>query len=197
MIYKLGVTGGIGSGKSTICRIFEVMGIPVFYSDEEARSIMDSTESIKSGLEKILGFDVYRDGELDRQELADVIFNDADLLKQVNKLVHPIVFDAFQSWAESCQSPYVILESAVLFTSGSDKRVDKILAVVAPLEERIQRVMDRNNITRSQVTERINMQVSESVLRKGSDFIVENNDSAMVLPGIIMIHNELLQLIKN
>lgn len=196
MIYKLGVTGGIGSGKSTICKIFEVMGIAVFYSDDEARYIMDSSAYIKTELNSLLGFDIYKDGELDRPALACLIFNDKNLLAKVNKLVHPVVFESFKNWSEQQPSKYVILESAILFESGSDRIVNFTLAVSAPLEERIQRVMSRNNISRDQVMERIGNQIGEDDLVSRSDFVVNNDESALVLPAILEIHKHIIEEIN-
>jgi dephospho-CoA kinase len=134
---KLGITGGIGSGKTSVCRVFNVLGIPVFSADPEASLIMNSDAEIISGINKIAGRDLYTEGSLDRLGLAALIFNDTTLLKKVNSLVHPVVFDRFKEWAARQNAPYVIMEAAILFESGGANLVDRIATVTAPVEERI------------------------------------------------------------
>lgn len=196
MKFRLGITGGIGSGKSTICKVFEVLGITVFYSDDEARLIMDNNRSIRSQLNELLDLNIFPGGKLDRPLLAGLIFNDKELLQKVNKLVHPIVFETFDKWSEEQSGDYVILESALLFESKSDWRVDKVLAVVAPMEERIARVMQRNSMKRDEVLERIRNQVSENEMVRKSDFIIDNSDSSMILPSVTRTHNEIISLLN-
>lgn len=195
MKFRLGITGGIGSGKSTVCKVFEVLGVRVFYSDLEARVIMDTSPLVYKGLEKILGFDIYVDGKIDRPRLADIIFNDSKKLEQVNMLVHPLVLEKFASWSQKQDSDYVILESAVLFESGAGKVLDKTLAVIAPMEERIARVMERNNMKREEVLERIKNQVSENEMLRKADFLLDNADSSMLLPQVISVHNEIKNIL--
>lgn len=197
MRFRLGITGGIGSGKSTICKVFGVLGIPVFLSDDEARVIMDSDQLVREELNKIVGFNIYKNKGLDRPKLAEIIFNDAIILEKVNQLVHPMVLNAFNNWTDKQNSEYVILESALLLESEIDWRMDKILAVIAPIEERILRVMDRNSISRDQVLDRIKNQISENEMIRKSDYVVNNADSDMILPGLIRIHNDILNINKN
>ena len=197
MKLRLGIIGGIGSGKSTICKVFEVLGIPVFYSDDEARKIMDSSEVVRKGLFDILGFDIYVDGQIDRPRMAGIIFNDNDLLQKVNKLVHPLVFEEFEAWIKRQNSDYVILESAILLESNAEWMVEKLCAVIAPLEERITRVMDRNNLKREEVMERIRNQVSENEMVRRSDFFIDNSDTRMIIPQVLSVHNDLNNLINN
>ncbi|MEE4116211.1 MAG: dephospho-CoA kinase [Marinilabiliaceae bacterium] len=195
MKFRLGITGGIGSGKSTVCKVFEVLGVRVFYSDLEARVIMDTSPLVYKGLEKILGFDIYVDGKIDRPRLADIIFNDSKKLEQVNMLVHPLVLEKFAGWSQKQDSDYVILESAVLFESGAGEVLDKTLAVIAPLEERIARVMERNNMKREEVLERIKNQVSENEMLRKADFLLDNADSSMLIPQVISVHNEIKNIL--
>ena len=197
MKFRVGVTGGIGSGKSTVCKAFEVLGIPVFYSDDEARIIMDTNMDLRIELNRIFGTDLYPEGKLDRPALASIIFNDEAALEQVNRLVHPLVLDAFDRWPAEKESKYVILESAILFESRTDWATDKIVAVVAPLEERIMRVMERNNISRDEVLDRIKNQISEGEMLRKADFLIRNADNDMVLPQVISIHNEIINLIES
>lgn len=196
MKFRLGITGGIGSGKSTVCKVFDVLGITVFYSDEEARKIMDSNPLVHKGLMEILGFDIFIDGSLDRPRLADIIFNDDKKLQEVNKLVHPLVLEEFEIWSEKQYSEYVILESAILFESDAANIVDKTLAVIAPMEERISRVMERNNIKREEVLDRVKNQVSENEMIRRSDFLIDNADSNMLIPQVISIHNEIRNILN-
>lgn len=197
MKFRLGVTGGIGSGKSTICKVFNVLGIPVFVSDDEARIIMNEDVGIRENLNSLVGFDLYHNGDLDRPKLAELIFNNETLLEKVNQLVHPVVLDAFNSWAEQEVSDYVILETALLFKSELDWAMDKSLAVLAPMEERVLRVMERNSLTRDQVMERIRNQVSENEMIGKSDFIINNADNNMILSEVIRIHNDIINLINS
>lgn len=197
MSIKLGVTGGIGSGKSTVCKVFSVLGVPVFYADMEARIIMEHEQSVIDQVNSIAGKDMYETGSLNRQELATLIFNNKDLLDKVNNLVHPVVLEAFNKWEMRQSSPYAVLESAVLFESGTSNYLDKIALVIAPIEERIQRVMKRNGFTREQVLERIRNQADESEMVKLSDYIINNSDNQMVIPAILKIHDELTSGGKN
>ena len=126
---KLGVTGGIGSGKTSVCRVFNVLGIPVFSADPEAKKIMDNDTEIIQRINSIAGKNLYIKGSLDRMELATLIFNDNTLLEKVNSLVHPVVFDHFRKWEMEQNAPYVIMEAAILFESGASKLVDRIATV--------------------------------------------------------------------
>jgi dephospho-CoA kinase len=195
--FRLGITGGIGSGKSTICKVFNVLGIPVFLSDDEARVIMDGDPVVREELNNIVGFNIYESKGLDRPKLAEIIFNDTFILEKVNQLVHPRVLNAFNNWTDKQDSEYVILETALLLESKIDWRIDKILAVIAPVEERILRVMDRNSMSGDQVLERIKNQVSENEMIRRSDYVINNADSDMILPDLIRIHNDILNIIKN
>lgn len=196
MIFRLGVTGGIGSGKSTVCKTFSVLGIPVFSADNEARKIMDTDESLKAKLTEITGEEIYVSGKLDRTKMASIIFNNAGILSKVNELVHPLVLRNFERWCNEQSSAYVIFEVAILFESGAEKHVDRVLAVVAPLEERVQRVVDRNNMSRRQVLERVDKQAGEDELVSRSDYVINNTDDRMILPEILKIHDQILLYIN-
>lgn len=196
MIFRLGVTGGIGSGKSTVCKIFKVLGIPVFSADDEARIIMDNNKMIRAELKNIIGTDLYASGELDRSKMASIIFNDDNLLNKVNSLVHPLVFDRYDDWCRQQDADYVIFEAAILFESGADKHVDRILAVTAPREERIKRVMERNKMSREQVMERISKQMEEDEMIKRSDYRVNNSDDSMIIKKVLDIHRDILSDLK-
>lgn len=194
--FRLGVTGGIGSGKTSVCRVFSVLGIPVFSADREAQYIMENDKDIMRKINSLAGQDLYPGGSLNRTELAKIIFNDRALLNKVNMLVHPAVFERFRKWVPDQSSPYTIMEAAILFESGASRFVDRIVTVVAPIEERIKRVIMRNKLTREQVKERMKNQMDDEGRRKLSDFIIYNSENEMIIPAILNIHNEILELIN-
>lgn len=189
---KLGITGGIGSGKTSVCRVFRVLGIPVFSADQEAQNIMNTDKTIIRGIKRITGRDLYTTGNLDRTELAELIFKSPDLLEKVNSLVHPVVFQYFKVWTEEQTSPYVIMEAAILFESGAAKLVDRIATVIAPVEERISRVTFRNHLSREQVLDRMRNQMDDETRIKLSDYVISNAENEMIIPVIIGIHEDLL-----
>ncbi|MBS0010218.1 MAG: dephospho-CoA kinase [Bacteroidales bacterium] len=197
MIFRLGVTGGIGSGKSTVCKTFAVLGVPVFSADEAGREIMDTDPGLRHELNIMVGEDLYATGELDRTKLASIIFNDIHMLQRVNRLVHPYVYEMYKQWYESQDADYVIFEAAILLEAGAEKKVDRVLAVTAPLEERISRVMERNNMSRQQVMERVKNQISDEEMIERSDFHINNSDKAMIIPEIIIIHKSILDYLKS
>ncbi len=193
---KIGVTGGIGSGKTTVCRIFTALGIPVFAADEEARKIMESDPDVIEQINLIAGRDIYDTGALNRSELAGIIFNNSELLDRVNRVVHPVVKENFGKWESEQHADYVILEAAILFESGSFRNVDMIITVKAPVEERIERVMRRNNLSREQILDRIKNQTDDAYKISRSDFVIDNSDNQMIIPVIMKIHEEILKHIK-
>jgi len=195
-VLKVGVTGGIGSGKTTVCRIFNILGIPVFYADTVARVIMDSDTEIAEQINLLTGRNLYNESGLDRNALASLIFNDSDLLARINEIVHPVVREKFATWVSEQESEYVIFEAAILFESGTYKILDRVITVVAPVEERIDRVMRRNNLTREQVLDRIRNQSDDESKISKSDYVVNNSENEMIIPAIIKIHND-LKNIKN
>jgi dephospho-CoA kinase len=189
---KIGVTGGIGSGKSTVCRIFNILGIPVFSADDEAKKIMNSDEEVIEMVRKIAGKDVYSSGTLNRSELASIIFNDKMLLQEINQTVHPHVYSNFKAWAGSVSAPYVVMESALLFESNATGLVDKIVTVTAPVEERVERVVRGNNLTREQVVDRIKNQMDDEEKIRLSDYVIYNSERDMIIPAVLKIHQEIL-----
>jgi dephospho-CoA kinase len=193
--FKLGITGGIGSGKTSVCRVFTVLGIPVFSADAEAKDIMDNDKSIINRINSIAGKNLYPDGNLDRTMLATLIFNDSSLLEKVNSLVHPIVFEYFKRWEMEQTAPYVIMEAAILFESGASGLVNKIATVVAPIEERVDRVIHRSSLSREQVMERMRNQMDDEERIKLSDYMIPNSETDMIIPAIIEIHNDILAYI--
>ena len=195
--FKLGITGGIGSGKTSVCRVFEVLQIPVFSADRVAQQIMESDKEIINGINSIAGKDLYSGGKLDRMSLASIIFNDYTLLNKVNLLVHPVVFEQFRRWVPEQTAPYVIMEAAILFESGASEIVDRIVTIIAPSEERIQRVILRNKLSKEQITERMRNQIDDETRAKNSDYIISNSENEMIIPAILDIHNDILNFINN
>lgn len=177
-LIKIGVTGGIGSGKSFLSSMLKERGIPVFDSDTEAKKLMLTDVFIISSLKSLLGEDVYTGGKLNKPLLASYIFSSADKAAKINSIVHPRVKKAFLSWADerfSGGDRVVAIESAILFESGFSDVVDKIVTVVAPIDVRVSRVMSRDSTTRDKVMERINSQMGDDEKISKSDFIIEND----------------------
>lgn len=192
MSLKVGITGGIGSGKSLICEIFRQLQVPVFHADEEARRLMNSHPNIKEKLIHLYGKGIYsKQGGIDRKKLAGIIFNDSFELQKVNEIVHPVVREYFFSWAEAQNSPYIVHEAAILFESGFYKFMDYSILVSADLETRLKRVMDRDGVSRKEVMERVEKQWSDEKKRSLADIEIVNDGSEMILPKIIHIDKAL------
>lgn len=194
MAKRLGVTGGIGSGKTTVCRIFRVLGVPVFVADTVAREIMENALEVRTEINLITGNDLYATGALDRKELARIIFNRPEILRRVNSVVHPAVLKRFEEWADSAPVPYVIMEAAIMFEAGADTLVDRVVTISAPVEERISRVMGRNDLTREEVIRRINNQLEDEEREEQSYYVINNSDNEMIIPEILKIHEDMLRL---
>lgn len=173
-MYKIGVTGGIGSGKSTVCRLFAAHGIAVYDSDTQAKRLMNESAALCEGLVRAFGAGCYAGGELDRRYLASRVFADKDALATLNALVHPAVRDDFRAWAGRQAGEYVILESAILFEAGFAGEVDTTLAVLAPVEERVKRCMERDGSTREEVLRRMANQADDDTLHRLADRAIVN-----------------------
>jgi dephospho-CoA kinase len=188
---KIGITGGIGSGKTTVCKMFETLGVPVYYADLEAKKIID-TDDTQAEIVKLFGTSILNsENKIDRKKMADLVFNDKNKLEQLNKVVHPAVAKHFDNWANSQHSVYVLKEAAILFESGSNKQVDKVIVVTAPLELRIKRVCDRDKVSPQEVLNRINNQMSDVEKIKLADFIVVNDEKELLIPQILAIHQKI------
>ncbi|MFV0590083.1 MAG: dephospho-CoA kinase [Draconibacterium sp.] len=192
MALKVGITGGIGSGKSTICKVFEKLSAPVFEADPVAKKLIDTDAAIRQGLIDLFGPGIYTENNgVDRKKLAEKIFNDEIQLAKVNALVHPAVRAEFLRWSESLDVPYVVHEAAILFESGFYKMMDYTILVTAPEEDRIKRVSMRDGSSRGQVIERINKQWSDNKKRKLADIEIKNDNRELILPQIINIDKQL------
>jgi dephospho-CoA kinase len=189
---KVGITGGIGSGKSTVCKVFSILGIPVFEADKVAKELMNTDRLISDQLIGLFGTEVYRPNRtVNRKYLAAVVFNDTSLLSKLNDIVHPVVRNAFFSWCDQQNAPYIIHEAAILFESGFYKLMDKTIAVVTSEHERIERVMKRDDVTIEMVNERIRNQWNDRQRTELADFVIENNDDQMIIPQIMEIDKKI------
>lgn len=191
---KIGITGGIGSGKTTVCRLFEALRVPVYYADDAAKWLMNNDIPLIEAIKNALGSDVYNEqNQLQRAKLAAIIFKSAKDRKKLEKLVHPAVEQHFQQWVAAHKGePYVLKEAALIFESGSYKRLDKVITVTAPIELRIQRVMQRDNVTAEQVIERIAAQMSDDEKKRMSNFVINNDGRTMLIPRVVDIHEQIM-----
>ena len=172
----IGLTGGIGSGKTTIANYFRELGIPVYIADDEGKKITESPEILKS-IKTIFGEEVFDNQKLNRQKVAQIVFENPKKLKQLNAIIHPEVKKHFKNWvSQHSNTPFVIKEAAILFESGSYKDCDLVISVVAPLELRIKRVMERDLVSREEVLKRINNQLTDAKRIEKSSFVIENSD---------------------
>ncbi len=189
----LGITGGIGSGKSLISKMLESFGIPVYNSDIEAKKITVSSLLIQEKLSEKFGSQLYPNGELDKILLASLIFNDSNHLAFVNSIIHPEVYSDFLKWKQRYASYlWVGIESAILFESGFDKYVDLSVAVSAPLELRIQRIQKRDNLDRTSILSRIKNQMADEEKMKQTDYVITNDGIQAVLPQMESLLEEII-----
>ena len=188
----VGLTGGIGSGKTTVAKMFSDYGVPVYNSDFEAKKLTNNSPSIKKALTSLLGTEIYKEGVLDKKQLAKLIFNDAVLLEKVNAIIHPEVADHFKKWAAIQTSPYVLKEAAILYESGSYKNCDKVILVTAPMEERMRRVMLRDHISGEEVEARMKNQWDDAKKKELADFIINNITLPDTQKQVEAIHIQLI-----
>ncbi|MEO6638363.1 MAG: dephospho-CoA kinase [Ginsengibacter sp.] len=193
---KIGLTGGIGSGKSVIAQMFTVLGIPVYYADEASKRLMVENEELKSAIKSHFGESAYVEGILNRKFLADIVFNDANKLTTLNSLVHPATLADATAWMQKQQAPYIIKEAALIFESGSNKSLDFVMGVEAPEEVRIKRVMCRDNVSAAQVKERIDKQMDEQEKLRLCDYVIVNNEHQMIIPQVLALHEKFLEIEK-
>lgn len=190
---KLGVTGGMGSGKSTVCRVFEVLGTPVFSADLCGRELLNGDAELKAAVAARFGDALYRTGTLDRKALAAVVFNDEHALAELNNMVHPRVIRAFEAWYNAQTAPYVIMESALMARSGSAKLMDHVAVVHAPYEVRLQRVMQRDGSDEAQVRARMARQAGDAELTALAGTVIDNSGAVLVIPQVLELHQALVK----
>lgn len=193
---KIGITGGIGSGKSTVCKIFATLGIPIYYSDDRAKWLMEHNSELVTGIRKLFGDEAYlADGALNRPLIAAAAFNDANKLSQLNALVHPQVFTDGHVWqSEHSHYPYTLREAALIFESGIFRQLDKVITVYAPMELRLQRVIVRDGATEESVKARMARQLSDEEKVRQSHYVIVNDGQQPLIPQVMKIHWELLSL---
>jgi len=192
MTVIIGITGGIGSGKSTVCDVFKLMGVPVFEADSIAGKLINSSSEIRNELVKIFGKDIYNSNNfINREKLANLIFNNDELLEKANNVIHPAVRNEFMNWVKQQKTAYIIHEAAILFESGFYKMMDFTILVSAPEEMRIGRVIKRNNITREQILSRMSKQWPDSKKRKFATIELVNDNKNLLIPQIIEIDKKL------
>jgi len=192
MMVKVGITGGIGSGKSTVAKVFEVLGIPVYYADDAAKRLMNEDAAVKEKLVVAFGKDIYSNGQLNRHYLSSLVFNDKEKLALLNAIVHPATIADADKWMQQQTTPYAIKEAALIFESGAEKHLDKVIDVYAPASLRIQRIMQRDTISEEAITARMNMQMKEEIKMQLCDYVIINDEQELVIPQVLKIHEMLL-----
>jgi dephospho-CoA kinase len=192
-MYQVGITGGIGSGKTLVCSVLSKLGVPVYDADGEARRLMNKLPVLMQGIEELLGKEAYREGRLDRKYVGSRVFGNHELLTRLNGLVHPAVRENYRSWVNQWRdAPYVVEEAAILFESGAYRFLDRTVLVFAPSDLRITRVMHRDGIGREEVKKRMMHQMDEEEKRVLADEVVVNDEKNMLLPQIIALHNKIV-----
>lgn len=194
---RVGLTGGIGSGKSTVGRALQELGIPVYDSDRRARELMEGEERLRAAITELLGPGAYKGTALNRPFIASRVFDDPAMLDALNALVHPVVRADFEAWAERQAAPYVVQEAAVLFENGGYRGLDRMILVTAPEDERIRRVMLRDGVSREAVRSRMRNQWEDAEKIPLADFVIRNTDLQKTLREAGKVHRELLQLAGN
>lgn len=190
---KVGITGGIGSGKSTVAAIFEILGHPVFYADAAAKQLMNSNTTIIKGIQSLFGEKSYINGAYNREFVASVVFQDVEKLNALNQLVHPITIAAAEDWMQLQTTPYCLKEAALIFESHAEKKLDLIIGVYAPPAVRINRIMQRDNISKEQVLARMRKQMNEDDKMRLCDYVIQNDETRLLVPQVIALHQLLLE----
>jgi dephospho-CoA kinase len=190
-MFKVGLTGGIGSGKSTVARVFGVLGIPVFNADEESKRLLREDGGVKSAVFAAFGTSIYPNGELDRAALASIVFKDAEALAKLNAIAHPAVRKQLGRWVDQQRSPYVLVEAALMVDTGWYRSMDHLVIVSAPEAERVERVMTRDGVSEDQVLARIRNQVGEEQRSAVADAVIRNDGTELVIPQVLALHEML------
>jgi dephospho-CoA kinase len=196
---KIGITGGIGSGKTTVCRIFELLGIPVFYADNVAKTIMQTDSQLKNEILNAFGTESYSiDGQLNRPYISSIVFKDQSQLNKLNALVHPAVFRAFDRWiSEQKEVPYILKEAALLYESESYKMCDLSILVISPESTRISRIKARDHISEEEIMLRMKRQFSDEQKMKLANHILINDENRLLIPQILDLHQQFLKIRRN
>ncbi|MBO6515862.1 MAG: dephospho-CoA kinase [Bacteroidia bacterium] len=194
---KIGITGGIGSGKTTVCSIFEHLGVPVYNADVRAKQLMQESEDLRKKLRLAFGWDVYnKNDELDRAYLAKIVFNNPPQLRILNQIVHPAVFDDYASWVSeqaAAGHPYSVKEAALLIEAKSYKELDKLIVVTCPIDIRLERITKRDGIRREEVLKRIENQLSDKDRLKHADHVIKNSTNFSLIKQVLTLHRSFLE----
>jgi len=193
---RVGLTGGIGSGKSTAAQIFEVLGIPVYYADTEAKGLMNEDEQVRSDIIKIFGVTAYSNNLLDRKYVASIVFSDPAKLEQLNAIVHPATKKDSETWMMKQTTPYAIHEAALIFEAKVNERLDYVIGVSSSMELRIKRAMQRDDVTREEVMKRMDRQLDEKTKMGKCDFLLVNDEEQLLIPQVLKLHQKLIDLSK-
>lgn len=194
---KVGITGGIGSGKTTVARLFQMFGVPVYFADDAAKSLMNSNQQIRNSLIEHFGEAVYENGMLNRARLAAMVFNKPERLALLNSIVHPVVIDDASSWLRKQTAPVVMKEAAIFFESGSHVEMDYMIGVYAPPSLRLQRVKKRDGSSEEEIAERMKRQMNEEEKMKRCDFVLQNDEESLLIPQVIQLYENLVALSHN
>jgi len=191
---KVGLTGGIGSGKSTVAAMFETSGTPVYYADKEAKRLMIEDKGLNQSIKNLLGDESYINGILNREYIASIIFKDKEKLEQLNQLIHPLTVANSLKWMSQQTEPYAIKEAALIFESNSESHLNVIIGVTSPESLRIKRIMERDGIDEVAVRQRMSRQMSEKEKMKRCDFVITNDELILLTPQVIRIHETLIKM---
>lgn len=194
---RIGLTGGIGSGKSTVARIFETLGIPVYYADDASKRLMNENEELRKSIQQHFGKETYTDRLLNRKYLSSLVFNNPEKLALLNSIVHPVTIKDAENWMQQQTTPYAIKEAALIFESGSQEYLDKVIGVYAPKTIRINRVMQRDNATREDVIARMNKQINEEIKMRLCDYVVANDEQELLIPQVLQLDAAFRQIISS
>jgi len=196
MVLKIGLTAGIGSGKSTVAQIFEVLGIPVYYADVEAKRLMNTDRELMYEIKKIFGEQAYANNSLDRKYISSIVFSDPSKLELLNGIVHPATKRDSEKWMLSQTTPYAIHEAALIFEAKVNERLDYVIGVSSPKELRMQRAMQRDNVNREEVIKRMDRQLDEKIKMSKCDFVLINDEQQLLIPQVLQLHQKLIDLSK-
>jgi dephospho-CoA kinase len=193
MPLKVGLTGGIGSGKTTVAKIFAILGVPVYDADASTKNLYETNAELKQALIKNFGEDIYNEKGLNRPKLSAIVFSNPKQLDLLNRLVHPLTIKDAEEWMHKQTSLYVIKEAALIFESGSASDLDLVIGVQSPKHLRIQRAMERDGVSREEIIHRMQRQIDETIKMKLCDFIIYNDEQQLVIPQVLQIHNKLMK----
>lgn len=196
MVLRVGLTGGIGSGKSTVAQIFEVLGIPVYYADTAAKRLMNEDPELKLAITNTFGKQAYANNMLDRKFISSIVFSDPSKLDLLNAIVHPATIKDGEAWMQGQTTPYAIHEAALIFEAKVSERLDKVIGVSSPLELRIRRATQRDKVERDEILRRMSQQMDEDLKMSKCDFILINDEQQLLLPQVLDLNEKLIALSK-